>query len=328
MNKICYKCKAALDEGDIFCSKCGARVQRKCEQCGNSLSDDDVFCSKCGASLSYLQNVPEGIVISAAKAVAHRLNNALSIVLTDSQLALRETTDLPGEAGGEIQSYLRDIAAAAKNSGAVIHQFQKFLDHFTNESLQRESSAYVDFLSFVESGQQKNGARDIERPLLKGIEDIGKKTVGRQIPVSPRPRVLDANLRGKRVSTAPERVRNISILIVDDEDKIRHALSYALTLGGHHVITASDGQEALKLFKNGSYDVVFIDLKMPGMDGWSVANAIRLLNSGTKLVLMTGLRVELSDERLKESHVDAVIAKPFELSEIGNLIAAVIDDEC
>jgi CheY-like chemotaxis protein len=261
------------------------------------------------------QGVPEGTVIDAAKTIAHRVNNALSIVLTNSQLAIRQMTNLPEETRGKLQSYLQEVAAAAVESGAVRHQFQEFLDSVAGERSQKTDSAYTDFISFVENIR------------TNGIHSVNRKSGGRQIPSSPTPLILDASLKGKNILAEPERVRQISILIVDDEDKIRHALSYALTLGGHHVITASDGEEALTLFENGSYDIVFVDLKMPGMDGWAVARSVKQSEPNTKVVLMTGLRVELSDEKLKERHIDAVITKPFELSEIGELIAVVVAEE-
>ncbi len=315
MSRRCRECDSLLENGDLFCSKCGAKVQGTCSQCGNVVADGAAFCSRCGASLKDSQSVPEGTVIDAAKTIAHRVNNALSIMLTSSQLAIRQMVNLPEETRGKLQNYLQDVAAAAVESGAVMHQFQKFLNRVTGEYSQEEDSAYKDFMSFVESVQ------------TNGVHSLSRKPGGRQIPSSPTPRILDASLKGKNILAEPERVRQISILIVDDEDKIRHALSYALTLGGHHVITASDGEEALTLFENGSYDIVFVDLKMPGMDGWVVARSVKQSEPNTKVVLMTGLRVELSDEKLKERHIDAVITKPFELSEIGELIAVVVAEE-
>ena len=229
-------------------------------------------------------------MISVAEAVAHRINNVLSIVLTNSQIATRRIADLPQEMREELKDCLQDIAVAADGGGRVIGQFQRFLDSIVNGYSQEENSAYVDQM----------------------VSNL-------QIPAVAETRTYYADMRSEK----PTLVGHVSILIVDDEEKIRHALSYALTLAGHHVITASDGQEALTLFQSGSYDIAFVDLKMPGMNGWEVTSAIKQIDPDTMVVLMTGWSVRLDDERLSKNNVDAMITKPFELSQINDLITEV-----
>jgi hypothetical protein len=224
-------------------------MPKKCHKCSASVSDDDLFCSRCGTPLGRPKNVPEEDVISTARAVAHRLNNALSTSLTNSQLAMHEIADLPEEISERMKNYLQDIASAATDSGAVVHQFQKFLHSLAGGHSQGERSAYVDFMSFLEKETQADK-----------VHAAGKYTMSRL-------QVLDAGSKGKNIIATQERVGRISLLIVDDEDRIRHALSYALTLAGYHVMTAPDGQEALRLLQDGAYDIAFVGLKMPGMDG-------------------------------------------------------------
>ena len=267
----------------------------KCQKCGTLVEASDKFCSECGALLKQSQPIQEETLIKVANAVAHRLNNALSIILTNSQIAAAQITGKLGSTENEIKGYLQDIAGTAANSGGVIHQFQKFLNSFSEGYSQEQDSAYVDQIA----------------------DSL-------QIPSWPRPQIVDMDLQGEKASTDPSRVGNISVIIIDDEEMIRHALSYALTLGGHHVITASEGQEALKLFQSESYDIAFVDLKMPGMDGWELADAIKKIAPDTMVVLMTGWSVQLDDADLREGHVDAVIAKPFELSQVNTLISSTL----
>lgn len=267
-------------------------------------------------SLKNSRIVPESILIEVAKAVAHRLNNILSVVLTDSQLAISQVPETD-EAGTNLRTYLQDIAIAAGSGGAVVHQFQKCLDSLSIVCSQDEMSACAELLSLLSPEQQTIN--------IGSTVGANSKTENLQIISSPEQRSLDIYPVGKKTHTVSAQVKYVSILIVDDEDKIRHALSYALTLEGHHVITAADGQEALNIFQNGSYDVVFVDLKMPGMDGWEVIRSIKQMDPSTTVVLMTGWRVRLDDERLKATHVDAVVTKPFELSEIIHLISMVIE---
>jgi CheY-like chemotaxis protein len=270
----------------------------KCQKCGTLVEASDKFCSECGVLLKQSQPIQEETLIKVANAVAHRLNNALSIILTNSQIVAAQITGKLGSTENEIKGYLQDIAGTAANSGGVIHQFQKFLNSFSEGYSQEQDSAYVDQIA----------------------DSL-------QIPSWPRPQIVDMDLQGEKASTDPSRVGNISVIIIDDEEMIRHALSYALTLGGHHVITASEGQEALNLFQSESYDIAFVDLKMPGMDGWELADAIKQIAPDTMVVLMTGWSVQLDDADLRESHVDAVIAKPFELSQVNTLISSTLGSD-
>lgn len=262
----------------------------RCQECYAPIDYGDSFCRKCGASL---EAFPASL-INVAKALAHRLNNALSIVLTNSQLAMGQVADLPDETSRQLQSRLQDITAAAVDSGMLVHQFQGFLNSLANGNSQEKSSAYADQL-----------VGDLQVPSAHKERSFSEDTI-----------------KGKAQNLA--RVGHTSILIVDDEERIRHALSYALTLGGHHVITASDGYEALTLLQSRPYDVAFVDLKMPGMNGWDAADAIKQIDPDTMVILMTGWNVRLDDESLKKGPVDAVITKPFDLSEIYDVIAMAI----
>jgi len=265
--------------------------EMRCQECYAPIEYGDSFCRKCGASL---EPFPASL-ISVAKALAHRLNNALSIVLTNSQLAMGRIADLPDETSRQLQSRLQDISAAAVDSGMLIHQFQEFLNSLANGNLQEKSSAYADQL----------------------VSDLQIPSAHKEQPSSKN----NAKVKAQNLA----RVGNTSILIVDDEERIRHALSYALTLVGHHVITASGGYEALTLLQSRPYDVAFVDLKMPGMNGWDVAGAIKEIDPDIMVVLMTGWNVRLDDESLDKGPIDAVITKPFDLSEIYDVIAVAID---
>lgn len=74
-----------------------------------------------------------------------------------------------------------------------------------------------------------------------------------------------------------------NVLVADDEEEKRHLLMVALQLQGYSVITASDGKEALDLVESAQPDLVITDVRMPRMDGFELASAIRA-NPNTRFV--------------------------------------------
>ena len=107
-----------------------------------------------------------------------------------------------------------------------------------------------------------------------------------------------------------------AILIVDDEKAIRDVLSDTLSFLGYKVTVASSGHEGLRLFLNNSFELVFTDMRMPGMDGWSLAHHIKDKSPNTPVVLITGSDRETVMKTLKGSFVDTVIFKPLSLEDI------------
>ncbi len=139
-------------------------------------------------------------------------------------------------------------------------------------------------------------------------------------------------LRLPRAAAAPAAVEPaptpagapLRILIVDDEETVREALTDSLAEDGHIVITAASGPEGLARLADGArVDVVFTDLGMPEMTGWDVARAVRTRHPGLRVVLVTGWAValELSDEERRA--VDFVIAKPYTTEALRAVLAGI-----
>jgi len=78
------------------------------------------------------------------------------------------------------------------------------------------------------------------------------------------------------------------ILIVDDEEVILELFKEVLRKHGHRAITAKDGSEALELVKQQDFSLVFLDLKLPGMDGAELFRNIRLIRPDLQVVIITG----------------------------------------
>jgi len=113
-----------------------------------------------------------------------------------------------------------------------------------------------------------------------------------------------------------ETERSFTILVIDDDDRVRTLLRDILVFGGHQVIEASDGILGMQYLEQGKFDMVLTDLGMPVMNGWEVAKWVKRKTPQTPVGLITGWGINLEEEKIKESGVDLVIGKPFQVNEI------------
>jgi DNA-binding response OmpR family regulator len=115
-------------------------------------------------------------------------------------------------------------------------------------------------------------------------------------------------------------------LIVEDEPNIRELVALHLSLEGLECTQTGDGNEALRLAKEGPFDLIVLDLMLPGLDGVTVCRAIRRdsSNAGTPILMLTA-RSEESDKVLGlESGADDYLTKPFGIRELVARARALI----
>jgi two-component system response regulator HydG len=116
-----------------------------------------------------------------------------------------------------------------------------------------------------------------------------------------------------------------NILIVDDEAVITDSLSRWLAEDGYKVATASSASEALRRFQENIWDLVFIDIKMPGMDGLELEHRLHEIDPTIVLVIMTGYAsVETAVWAMKHGAYDYV-SKPFDPDEVSKLVARAVE---
>ena len=119
--------------------------------------------------------------------------------------------------------------------------------------------------------------------------------------------------------------RDAAILVVDDEKNIRMTMVHALETSGYHVETAATGEESILMLKASVFDLVFLDLKMPGMDGLEVLRRCRASRPETAVVVITAHgTVDNAVEAMKLGASD-FIQKPFTPDEIRSLAAGVLE---
>jgi DNA-binding response OmpR family regulator len=107
-----------------------------------------------------------------------------------------------------------------------------------------------------------------------------------------------------------------SILVIDDEPKIVSFVSRALLAKGHRVQGANDGPQGLKLALSGRYELIVLDLLLPGLDGHSVLRATLKVRPAQKVLVLSALGDVTSKVGCLESGACDYLTKPFELAEL------------
>jgi CheY-like chemotaxis protein len=110
-------------------------------------------------------------------------------------------------------------------------------------------------------------------------------------------------------------MRAASVMIVDDDVDLAESLAEMLALQGHSVEVAANGQEAVERHRQGSFDITFMDVRMPVMNGVDSFFAIRALRPDAKVVLMTGNEESIVARALAAGAL-GLLTKPFRIEEL------------
>src|SRR5690349_11356350 len=118
-----------------------------------------------------------------------------------------------------------------------------------------------------------------------------------------------------------------SILVVDDDADIRTLIEAVLETAGYEVALAADGKEALNKLKRRSYDLVVLDIMMPGMSGYEVLEQIRAMPSraSTPVIVVTAKHDPTGVMREVKGGVLDHLAKPFLPEELEDVVLRALD---
>jgi len=111
-------------------------------------------------------------------------------------------------------------------------------------------------------------------------------------------------------------MNSLRILVIDDEQLIRWSFEKKLNTLGYKVLTAENGEEGLKLFETYYPDVVFVDNKLPGIQGLDVISKIKSINPDTNIVFMTAFGSIATAVKAMKLGANEYINKPFSFKEI------------
>jgi two-component system, OmpR family, copper resistance phosphate regulon response regulator CusR len=108
----------------------------------------------------------------------------------------------------------------------------------------------------------------------------------------------------------------MSVLVVEDEERMAELLRSGLREHGYTVMTVPDGESGLALARNHNFDVVVLDLMLPGMSGWEVMRELRKARNSASVLMLTACDSEPDVIEGLESGADDYLTKPFSFQEL------------
>ena len=117
--------------------------------------------------------------------------------------------------------------------------------------------------------------------------------------------------------------RVLDVLVVDDDPLILTVVDLMVRHGGHTVRTASDGVAALDVLADAPADIIVTDIRMPGMDGITLARTVRKDYPHIPIILMTGYLSEYSSGSASEIGVAGILKKPFKSIDLLTVISQI-----
>ena len=112
------------------------------------------------------------------------------------------------------------------------------------------------------------------------------------------------------------------IIIIDDEQDILTVVTFRLQKQGYTVLTAKNGEEGLKLIRSENPGLIFLDLLMPGVDGYEVAKILKNDEElkDIPLIIFTAIENESINRVLKDTGAEGVLRKPYEPAQLMDYV--------
>jgi signal transduction histidine kinase len=249
-------------------------------------------------------------LVRIAQVLSNLLNNAAKYTEAGGKIAL-----VVARAGDEAIFRVRDngVGIPAENVSSIFDLFTQ-VDH----SLDRSHGGLGIGLNLVRRLVEKHG----------GSVEVHSEGVNRGsefvIRLPALPRGFEGNGEGGAASAAGHDPARRRILVVDDYPSSAESLMKMLQLGGHDVWIAGDGPTAIEEVRFRRPEIVLLDIGLPGMDGYGVAQSIRTLPGmdGLILIAMSGYGQEEDRRRSQEAGFDYHLTKPVDADALNQLISA------
>lgn len=115
-------------------------------------------------------------------------------------------------------------------------------------------------------------------------------------------------------------MKPLSILVIDDEDVICEACELVLSENGHAVTARNDGKAGLNAIRQGTYDILLLDMKLPDIDGMEILKTVQKEKPGLCIIVMTGYSSISNAVQAIKQGADDYLAKPFTEDELVQAI--------
>ncbi len=296
------------------------------------------------------------ILSEMAGGVARELNNVFAVILGKSRLVLarahdeglREGLTVLEEAawrGADIVHRLGALAATVPAESPGVVDVVALVRDVVAEARARfkadaeRGGVSIDVMADVQSGPPVRGSESVLRDVLMSVvlnavdamAEGGRLTLwtrvvddGLEIVIEPETETPDEANEPIPVPESPPVRRDVSILVLEDEDRVRSFLVEALTEAGHRVEAVSDALSGLAKLETEAFDVVLADLALPERSGLAVASAVKRLHPQTPVILITGWGHVLDPDRVREQGVDLMLVKPFRAGRALSLVSQAL----
>jgi len=127
----------------------------------------------------------------------------------------------------------------------------------------------------------------------------------------------------KVIQTIEKALQTVLILVVDDRLEDRETFKDILVSKGYKVTTARDGYEAIELVKKGSFDIIFIDVKMPGIDGVKTFEEVHKIRPDIPVIMVTGYSAEELVKDAIDKGAYACVCKPLDMDKVLKIMEGV-----
>lgn len=108
----------------------------------------------------------------------------------------------------------------------------------------------------------------------------------------------------------------LSVLLVEDEENLHDALKLNLELEGYEITSAFDGNQALQKIQQEYFDLIIMDVMLPGVDGISITESIRLQNNEVPILILSAKNTSADRVQGLKKGADDYLTKPFNLEEL------------
>ena len=241
----------------------------------------------------------------------------------------------PGRISQVVVNLLNNAAKYTPAGGcielAVRQDEQRVFISVTDDGAGIAESAFVTIFDMFNQGaqdiSQTPGGLGIGLSLVRQLVELHGGTVTVASPGIGQGSTFTVALPLPALELAQASRQSLRMLIVDDHADAAQMLAAILEMDGHKTTVVGDGHQALQVAQAFSPDMVFLDIEMPGLNGYETARALRKLAGleQVTLVALTGWDCPKSRIRVKDAGFDHHLSKPTTLATVRTLVAQVAD---